>query len=72
MSQTVKSNLLLLADDSCLRYQQKDIAIIEKILNEDFENICSWFLDNKLSIHLGDDKTRSILSASKRKAKNIS
>ena len=52
-------------------YQHKDIAIIEKILNEDFENICDWFVDNKLSIYFGDDKTKSILFASKRRAKNI-
>ena len=44
---------------------------IEKIPNEDFENICDWFVDNKLSIHFGDNKTKSILLASKRRAKNI-
>ena len=52
-------------------YQRTDIAKIEKILNEDFENICDWLVDNKLSIHFGDDKTKSILFASKRRAKNI-
>ena len=30
-----------------------------------------WFLDNKLSIHFGEDKTKSILFASKFKRKNI-
>ena len=65
MPQTVKLNLLLYADDSCLMYQHKDIAIIEKILNEDFENICDWFVDNKLSIHFGDDKTKSVLFTTK-------
>ena len=44
MPRTVKLNLLLYADDSCLMYQHKDIAIIEKILNEDFENICDSFI----------------------------
>ena len=44
MPQAVKPNLLLYADDSCLMYQHKDIAIIEKILNEDFENICDSFI----------------------------
>ena len=28
-----------------------------KRLNEDFENLCDWFADNKLSIHFGEDKT---------------
>ena len=71
MPQAIKSDLLLYADDSCLMYQHKDITIIEKILNEDFENIGDWFVDNKLSIHFGDDKTKSVLFTTKRKAKNI-
>ena len=71
MSQAVTSTLLLYADDSCVLYQLKDVTQIEKRLNEDFENLCDWFVDNKLSIHFGEDKTKSILFASKRRAKNI-
>ena len=52
-------------------YQHKDVVQIEKRLNKDFENLCDWFVDNKLSIHFGEDKTKSILFASKRRAKNI-
>ena len=52
-------------------YQHKDINEIEKQLNVDFFNICDWFVDNKLSIHTGDDKTKSILFASKFKKKNF-
>ena len=44
---------------------------IEKPLNEDFANICDWFVDNKLSIHFGQYKTKSILFASKRKMKKL-
>ena len=44
---------------------------IEKQLKEDFENLCDWFVDNKLSIQFGEDKTKSNLFASKRTAKNI-
>ena len=40
-------------------------------LNEDFANICDWFVDSKLSIHFGEDKTKSILFASKRKVKKL-
>ena len=71
MPQAVTSTLLLYADDSCILYQHKDVVQIEKRLNEDFENLCDWFVDNKLSIHFGEDKTKSILFASKRRAKNI-
>ena len=42
-----------------------------KKLNLDFFNICDWIVHNKLSIHFGEDKTKSILLASKFKKKNI-
>ena len=35
------------------------------------QNIYDWFVDNKLSIYFGEDKTKSILFASKRKIKNL-
>ena len=71
MSQAVKCDLFLYADDTCLVCQHKYINKIENQLNEDFSNICDWFVDNKLSIHFGEDKTKSILFASKFKRKNI-
>ena len=71
MPQAVTSTLLLYADDSCILYQHKDVVQIEKRLNEDFENLCDWFADNKLSIHFREDKAKSILFASKWRAKNI-
>ena len=55
----------------CLVCQNKGINKIENQLNEDFCNICDCFVDNKLSIHFGEDKTKSILFASKFKRKNI-
>ena len=61
----INSRLLLYADDSCIIHQHKDIKVIEENLNNDFAKICDWFLDNKLSIHFGQDKTKSILFASK-------
>ena len=72
MPQAIKSELLLYADDSCILFQHKDINVIQKQLNEDFSNLCDWFVDNKLSIHFGEDKTKSILFASKWKVKKAS
>ena len=71
MPQAVNSNLFLYADDSCLMFQHRDVEEMEKALNNDFENICNWFVDNKLSIYFGEDKTKSILFANHRKTKNI-
>ena len=71
MPVTAKCNLFLYADDTCLVFQSKNVKDIEKQLNEDFANICDWFVDNKLSIHFGEDKTNSILFPSKRKIKKF-
>ena len=71
MSQAVKCDLFLYADDTCLVCQHKDINKIENQLNEDFGTICDWFVDNKLIIHFGEDKIKLILFTSKFKRKNI-
>ena len=70
MSQAVKYGLFLYADDSYLVCQHKDVNEIEKQLNVDFSNVCDWFVDNNLSIHFGEDKTKTVF-ASKFKKKNI-
>ena len=41
------------------------IDALSNKLNEDFENICDWF------IHFGDDRAKSILFARDQRAKNI-
>ena len=72
MPQAVKCELLLYTDDTCLIFQHNNIKEIEIQLNKNFSLICDWFVDNKLSIHFGEDKTKSILFSSKRKVKKAS
>ena len=45
MPMTVKCNLFLYADDTCLVFQSKNVKDMEKQLNEDFANICDWFVN---------------------------
>ena len=71
MKQAVSSDLLLYADDPCLVFQHKHVTETETHLNNNFNNLCEWFLDNKLSIHFGEDKTTSILFGTKRKLRKI-
>ena len=71
MVQTVNCDLLLYVDDTGLNFQHKGINIIEQQLNRNFSNICDWFVDNKLSIHFGEDKTKSILFAPLNKCKKL-
>ena len=53
MPQAAKSNLFLYADDSCLMYQNGSVEEIEKKINKGFEDVCNWFVENRLSIHFG-------------------
>ena len=71
MSQAVDSELLLYADDTGLIFQHKDITEIETTLNKNFSLLCDWFVDNKLSIHFGKDRTKSNSFGSKHKIKKL-
>ena len=44
---------------------------IKKKINQDFTNVCNWFIDNRLGTHFGDDKTKSIFSATKPNIKKV-
>ena len=59
--QAVKCDLFLYADDTCLTFQHENVKQTEDQLNMNSYSLCNWFIDNKLSIHLGEDKTKSIL-----------
>ena len=69
MPHAVTCDLLLYADDTCLVFQHKDVTEIETVLNKNFSSLCDWFIDNKLSIHFGEEKTKSILFSTKHKVK---
>ena len=40
-------------------------------LNRDFSTLVNWFVDNRLSVHFGEDKTKSILFTPKHRSKSI-
>ena len=71
MSQAVDSELLLCVDNTCLVFQHKDIKTIEEHLNRDFSTLVHWFVDNKMSVHFGEDKTKSVLFSPKHRLKSI-
>ena len=62
--------MLLYADDTCLVFQAKDLDTISEKLNTEFNKLCDWFVDNKLSIHFWDDKTKSILFSGKNRPRD--
>ena len=65
MAQAVKCDLFLYADDTCLTFQYENVKDSEDQLNLKFSSLFDWFIDNKLSIHQGEDKTNSILFGTK-------
>ena len=69
MPQAVSCELLY-ADDTCLICMGKYIKMIKDQLNKDFSSLCEWFIDNKLSIHFGEQKTKSILFGTTKRLKN--
>ena len=54
--QAVGSDLLLYADDTCLVFQHGNIKTIEENLNRDLSTLVDWFVDNRPSLHFGEDK----------------
>ena len=71
MPQAVDSEILLYADDTCLVFQYRNIKTMEEHLNRDFSTLVDWFVDNRLSVYFGEDKTKSILFSPKHWSKSI-
>ena len=44
---------------------------IEDQLTKDFSSLCEWFINNKLSIHFGEQKTESIVSGTTKRLKKF-
>ena len=55
---------------TCLVFQHRNINSGEH-LNRDFSTLVDWFVDNRLSVHFGEDKTKSILFSPKHRSKSI-
>ena len=45
---------------------------IERNVNKNFSDVFDWFLDNKLSIYFGEDKTKYILFGPKHRLNKVS
>ena len=70
LSQAVASDSLLYADDTCIVFQHENVTEIEKQLLKDFSSLCDWFINNKLSVHFDQHKTKSILFGTIHKLRN--
>ena len=61
----------LYADNTCTFYQHEDVKKFENALNNEFSSLCQWFIDNELSIHFRENKTKFILFSKARGLRKI-
>ena len=55
----------------CDLFLYAEIKEIERNLYNNFSNVCDWFVDNKLSIPFGEDKTKCILFGTKHRFNKV-
>ena len=72
MKQAVDCELFLYAHDSCLVHQLKGVKETERNLNKNFRDVCDWFVDNKLSIHLGEKTKQTVYYLAKNRLNKVS
>ena len=71
LSQAVTDcDIRLYADDTCISFKDKQVNTINDKLNQDLNTLCDWFIDNKLSIHFWEEKTKTILFTPKNFSKS--
>ena len=70
LPQAIVSDSLLYADDTCIVFQHKSVTEIEKQLQRDFSSLCGWFVNDKLNVYFGQEKTKSILFGTKHNLRN--
>ena len=70
-TQAVDCVLRLYADDTCLLFQYKGLRQTKEELTKNFSSVCYSFLDNKLSIYFGEDKTKSLFFSTKNGKRKI-
>ena len=55
--QLIQCKIITYADDKIIYLHDKDIRIIEKVLNTEFSYLSDWLTDNELILNLKKDKT---------------
>ena len=69
MSQADNSGSFYMQTIQAYYFNKKDAHPIEYQLKKHSSNLCEWFIDNKLSIHFGEEKTKCLLFSYEQKLK---
>ena len=59
---------MMITDAIWILYSHQNRTFIVNNLNHDFNNLCEWFICNKLCIHFGENKTKSNLLKREKKS----
>ena len=59
---------MMITDAIWILYSHQNRTFIVNNLNYDFNNLCEWFICNKLCIHFGENKTKSNLLKREKKS----
>ena len=71
MAQAVDCDLHLYPDDSCSVYVGNDVNVIENNHNRNFNSLCNWVVEKKLTIYFGEDNTKAIIFCMKSNLKRV-
>ena len=67
-SSLLHSKGMMITDAIWILYNHQNRTFIVNNLNHDFNNLCEWFICNKLCIHFGENKTKSNLLKREKKS----
>ena len=63
--QLIRCKIITYADDTIIYFHDKDIRIIEKVLNTEFSYLSDWLTENELILNLKKDKTKIMVFGTK-------
>ena len=69
--QLIRCKIITYADDTIIYFHDKDISIIEKVLNTEFTYLSDWLTENELILNLQKDKTETIVFGTKLRLSKI-
>ena len=63
--QWIRCKIITYADDTIIYFHDKDISVIEKVLNTEFNYLSDWLTENELILNLKKDKTEIMIFGTK-------
>ena len=70
--QLIRCEIITYADDTIIYFHDKDIRIIEKVLNTEFNYLSDWLMENELIFNLKKDKTEIMVFGTKLRLSKVS